>query len=376
MESDPSPNKLIFLGDVCLARSLYGRSADTLVDTSVADALLSKNNCVVGNMESVLRESESGDCDHLDFQGDPSLLRELQFVDIWGLANNHINDFGDDGIRETIEAIERAGFRWSGVNNYMRMLKINGFDVAVIFAADMMNKSFDKDQEFSTLDLYSHELELVIEGAVKKADFAVLYAHTGLLFCPYPSVKIRERLLQLTEKGLSAILTAHSHCTGGIEWTKHGVPIVHSLGDTIMDGASFRRRRSTAAVLQFLDTGVDVAILDFSFKQKVLVLAGWVHHVRAAAERRVFSFIMKMPQWFYVRIFNWLYRLSMLAHIASTLRLLLLSLGVRGTVRRLALRRAEVFRFASWLRRDRKKSSTDYDAILPDRKVIKVKDLQ
>ena len=87
------------------------------------------------------------------------------------------------------------------------MLKINGFDVAVIFAADMMNV-VDKDQEFSTLDLWPGDEPGTRHRKVhQKADFAVLYAHTGLLFCPYPSVKIRERQTLYQWQGFVHILT-------------------------------------------------------------------------------------------------------------------------------------------------------------------------
>ena len=375
MEGNSSPQRLVFFGDICLARSLYGESADSLVDTAVSRDLC-RDSLVVANMESVLRDYEDVDCDHLDFQGDPKLLSGLDFVDVFGLANNHINDFGDDGIRETIEAIEQAGFDWCGVNAYISEMMVDGFKVAVIFASDMMNKAFDESQTFSTLDLYSGELENTVELAAQSADFTILYVHTGLLFCPFPSMKLRRRLLQLTTEGVAAIITAHSHCAGGIEWSTNGVPIIYSLGDTIMDGASFRRRRSFAAELQFSAHGVAVKLLDLKFKGKALELAGRVHKIRAALNRVVFTFIMILPLWIYSGIYNWLYRLSMLFHISSTLRYLVYTLGLSGTIRRLALRRTEVFRFASWLRRDRKASSTDYDAILPNRKVIKAKDLK
>lgn len=369
-----SQTSITFLGDICLARSLYGQQPSDLVESTLSEAI-GRGSYVVGNLESVLKFEEIADSDHLDFQGDPKLLEALKFIDLFGLANNHINDFGDAGIKETLEALEGGGFEHCGVNDYVKRVVIGEREVEIIFAADMMNKAFGNNQNYKVLDLFSAEVDAVIERSVSDVEHTVLYAHTGLLFCAFPSVKIRDRLRQLVEHGLSAVITTHSHCTGGIEWYS-GVPIVYSVGDTIMDGSSFRRRQSLAIDLRFSHNKLEPKVIDLQFRNSSLGAATKYERAKARLKRGWFSLVMSMPRACYRVAFNSLYRLSMLAHILSTVLFLLSRLGLSRTLQRLALRKAEVYRFLSWIGRDRRSNSTDYDAISPDRKIIRPDELR
>ena len=158
----------------------------------------------------------------------------------------------------------------------------------------MMNRPFGNDQNYSVLDLFEAELDAIIERSVSEVEHTVLYAHTGLLFCAFPSVKIRDRLQQLAAKGLSAVITAHSHCTGGIHWCQ-GVPIVYSVGDTIMDGSSFRRRQSFAIDLQFEGDTVVPKVIDLHFRHNTLAVANRYDRFKARLKRGWFSSVMSMP---------------------------------------------------------------------------------
>lgn len=375
MEINNTPSKLTFLGDICLARSLRDTlDPGLLVDNDIRDSL--EQSFVIANMESVLRSDNDPDCDHLDFQGDPRLLSGLSCVNLFGLANNHINDFGDLGIDETISVLSDSGFGSCGVNHYVSTIDLSGWTANVIFAADMMNKQFAPTQNHEVLSLYSKELDEILKSSSSLTETTILYVHTGLLFCAFPSIILRERLHQLVDLGVSAVITAHSHCEGGVEYTKSGAPIFYSLGDTIMDGASMRRRRSQAVTIFENQTRLDFEVLDLVFEKNVLKEKATLSRQYAYLRRHLFTFIMSWPPWLYRLSFNGLYRLSMLAHVSSTLMFLVRTLGLRGTMSRVLLRRREALRFFSWVSRDRKQSSTDYDAIEPDRKVIRAEELK
>ena len=110
MEKDKTLIKIGFLGDICLARKVYSAKAESLLSQEVIEVL---NDCdfVVANLESVLVKERDANFDHLSFQGNSSLLVGLRSVNLFGLANNHINDFGDTGIENTIKCVEENNFR-------------------------------------------------------------------------------------------------------------------------------------------------------------------------------------------------------------------------------------------------------------------------
>lgn len=115
--------------------------------------------------------------------------------------------------------------------------------IAVVTCTDMLNYEFSYNCRYKVLRVDQPLLNEVIKEYKSNDYFVILFAHVGSLFCRYPNPLIHDILYGLIDNGADCIVTAHSHCLGGMDVYK-GVPIFYSLGDFLMDGSSFRRRQA------------------------------------------------------------------------------------------------------------------------------------
>ncbi|WP_237134312.1 CapA family protein [Pseudohongiella sp. O18] len=364
------------LGDICPAR-LVELSDRGVVSHDLKSHLAGR--FVVANLEAPIAREVDDSLDHLVFQGRPEFMEHLQFVSAFSLSNNHINDLGDAGMQSTVDYLDGYKFLHGGLFSD-RFEPLNAGAVDFIFASDMMNIPFPSESRFKYLYMYSDELLESIDSAREKGRFVVLYLHTGLLFCRLPSPMIRERVYQLIDLGVDLVITAHSHCFGAIERYKEKV-ICYNLGDFLMDGQSMRRR--TSMIFDFsLSESRDCQskIIDYAVKfcrnddYHVSETKG-LNKIICLLVFKWNSLLLKLPSGFYKAVFNFIYRVNLASHVVSTLSFLVRSRGVKGTYRQLVKRKDEVLRYFSWVKKDRRDTSTDYDAIENNRKKITTKDI-
>ena len=239
--------KLSFLGDIMLGRFVaeqYRSKPYNLVEREIVEEL-GKSDVRIANLESPRSSVESEDS--LKFAADPELLNQFKWVDCFSLSNNHINDFGFQGMTETVEALENHGINHNGLytDEYKPYIINKGNDrIAIITCADMMNYEFADDSPYKTLRVNRpEEIIQTITEYKQRGFFVILFAHVGMLFTRFPNPVIRDFVHQMIDKGADCIVTAHPHCLGGYEYYNDKL-IVYSLGDFLMDGASFRRRRA------------------------------------------------------------------------------------------------------------------------------------
>ncbi|MEW1774095.1 CapA family protein [Streptomyces sp. NPDC086777] len=100
---------------------------------------------VLGNLESTLATGGDSKCDHIDgpncfaFHAPPSyggLLKKAGFT-VLNTANNHIDDFGAEGRRETFAALRSVNLPFTGRLGQITVQRVRGIRVAVLgFAPD------------------------------------------------------------------------------------------------------------------------------------------------------------------------------------------------------------------------------------------------
>ncbi|MGY5048180.1 CapA family protein [Streptomyces sp. 900105755] len=100
---------------------------------------------VLGNLEGTLTTGGDSKCDHIDgpncfaFHAPPSyggLLRKAGFT-VLNTANNHIDDFGAEGRRQTFAALRSANLPYAGRLGQITVQRVRGIRVAVLgFAPD------------------------------------------------------------------------------------------------------------------------------------------------------------------------------------------------------------------------------------------------
>jgi poly-gamma-glutamate synthesis protein (capsule biosynthesis protein) len=373
--------KISFIGDVMLGRFVAGRYRKDkyqVLSKEVVD-YLNKADYVVGNLESPVSEEIKDGGDHLAFKGEPDLLKQFSFVDCFSLSNNHINDFGQQGMEDSILWLNKFQIPWNGLykENYEpHIFENDGVKCALFTCTDMMNIPFDSSNPWKTYKIDSPELDNGIKEYSGKGYVVILYAHVGMLFTRYPNPPIRTLLQEKVDIGVDAIVTVHSHCLGGMEYYK-GKPIFHSIGDFVMDGNSFRRRQSAILDLDIkgkdlIEYTIKTAQINYDYetvfpKKKVEkgMHKSW-DRVSSNLEKHTKNYPLYFKQQYKWEIFN---------HIRSTLNFLLRSKGVKGALQLIVKRLDEVKKVKNWIKSDRSGKRFDDDVIEKDRKKFSQKEL-
>jgi hypothetical protein len=133
---------------------------------------------VFGNLEGTLTDvSESPKCgpgshECFAFRAPPEYARYLQAAGfrIMSDANNHSFDFGEAGERQTIEALHDAGIAQTGLPGQIKILRVDGLEVAFLGFAPYSNTASLTDLEGA---------RSLIGRASRAADVVVVAIHAG-----------------------------------------------------------------------------------------------------------------------------------------------------------------------------------------------------
>ena len=243
----------IFLGDqpVCLGfgvRSLAaGAGYDSLFD-AIREALAGYE-LVVGNLETVLAsrdavlsEKAAGWIDRAEPEAAAAL--SAAGITLVGLANNHIFEYGANGLNETTRHLQKNGIDWTGRKNH-HIRNIAGHRVAFLswsLLPDNYWPELDPSQHYNiarNVNAILDEVRLVRSGS----DYVVLMLHWGNELVDGPSRTQQEMGHALIDGGVDVILGHHPHVLQPVERYKHGV-IAYSLGNFVMDTWLPETRRS------------------------------------------------------------------------------------------------------------------------------------
>lgn len=169
-------------------------------------------------------------------------------IDMVSLANNHVLDFGVDGLRETLHHLERAGIRHAGAgkNSHeatahaladckgMRFGMAAFCDHQADFAAgrDQPGIAYiDLDDEAATLQRFRQALQRLHDAGV---NWPILSLHWGPNMVLRPSQAFRRLAHAAIGMGWRILYGHSAHVFHGIE-IHHGCPILYAAGDLVDD---------------------------------------------------------------------------------------------------------------------------------------------
>jgi poly-gamma-glutamate synthesis protein (capsule biosynthesis protein) len=193
---------------------------------------------------------------NFNFRARPELVKILQqaSVDVVTLANNHLMDYGPDGLTDTIKTLDAAGIAWFGAGEHEKnarrplVIKRNGVRIGFIgyyFQAppDMLEPEAVYAQArrpgvsgcFEDLECMRKMVHEGVRRLAHKVDAAIPYFHWG----KEGSYEVRDYQIELAHQcvdlGARAVLGAHPHRLQGIE-VYRGAPILYSLGNFMFGG--------------------------------------------------------------------------------------------------------------------------------------------
>lgn len=176
------------------------------------------------------------------FRANPSRVELLKVlgVDIVGLANNHVYDYGSDAMLDTFDTLEEAEIPYVGAGRNLTeamspvYFEQEGKTIAFVAASRAeKNKMTPQATEDTPGILRCYDTELFIkeiEEADKKADFVIALPHWGTEYSTDLEQVQIDTAKEYIDAGADLIVGAHTHCLQGFEYYNE-VPIAYSLGN-------------------------------------------------------------------------------------------------------------------------------------------------
>lgn len=162
-------------------------------------------------------------------------------VNIFSLANNHIYDYGEKGLRETIDAIGSENCIGAGLTfnrAYSPKIIEVGLGTTVVFLAYAESEFGCLTDETLIRGGYAWANHPSVDetiGYYKNLGYVVLVqVHAGIELVDIPLPEWRNRYKRLVDMGASAVICHHPHMVQGVE-VHNGAPIFYSLGNFIFD---------------------------------------------------------------------------------------------------------------------------------------------
>ncbi|QSF46605.1 CapA family protein [Paenibacillus tianjinensis] len=238
---------LTFAGDILLdgfVGEQIARYGINFPFAKVAPAL-QKADIAFANLETPVSVRGKAAEKTFAFRSKPEALGGLKLAGIDGvsLANNHILDYGQVAMLDTLTHLDRYKIGHTGAGSnidqaFMPYVKtVKGKRVAILGASRVLSGPSWYAGKTSPGAASAYTAEPLL-GAIRKSakdnDYTIVYLHWNEEFKDYPEPYARTLAKQMIDSGADIILGAHSHCLMGIEYYKHK-PIYYSLGNFVFN---------------------------------------------------------------------------------------------------------------------------------------------
>ncbi|HFE45802.1 MAG TPA: hypothetical protein ENJ18_09995 [Nannocystis exedens] len=180
----------------------------------------------------------------------PVILRDLG-IEVIGVANNHMNDFGEVGRRQTIEQLQAAGLVVAGGDAGVALIERGGIRLAI--TAHYLRSELDPEAKL--------ELASRLRGAGAQADHLVATFHVDGPPSYLPSTELRAAVEVAIEASATLVVAHGSHALARLE-RRDGTLIAWGLGNL-------------AFACRCTDE-LDAALLRVRLGRHALTLAEWI----------------------------------------------------------------------------------------------------
>ncbi len=223
---------IIATGDVIPARSVNTRMVrlnNFNYPFEKTVNFLKNADAVFINLESPLLPNCQLTDEGMKFCGDPRDVKGLVYggVTVASIANNHMGNYGLDGIRSTVNLLQENKIAVTG-NGQPAIVTIR--DKTFGFLG--YNSIGAKESGIAWVDI--PQIQLDIQNLKRKVDFVIVAFHWGIEYTAVPNSKQRELAHAAIDAGADLIIGNHPHWVQGVEQYK-GKYITYAHGNFIFD---------------------------------------------------------------------------------------------------------------------------------------------
>jgi poly-gamma-glutamate capsule biosynthesis protein CapA/YwtB (metallophosphatase superfamily) len=233
----PQEASIIFGGDM-----MFDRAVRTAIDRlgadqvfSCIDSTLANSDAVVANLEGPITENASVSVGSVigsppnfvfTFPDSTAQLIAAHHVSFVNLGNNHISNFGELGVQNTIAQLQAANLAYFGdpISHTVATTTIKDLRIAFINYNEFMPAPGGND-------------ELTISQIAEYKSFGylpIVYTHWGIEYATSSPEYVHALAHRFVDAGAIAVIGSHPHVIEEKE-TYNGAPIYYSLGNFIFD---------------------------------------------------------------------------------------------------------------------------------------------
>jgi hypothetical protein len=172
-------------------------------------------------------------------------LPDYAVVRIVSLANNHVMDFGSDGLTSTLAVLNEASAVTLGAGSGLTearkaaFIDVNGVRVALLACCE---RQFGAATEYSSgVAVIGPWLFEAVRTARQQADVVIVSMHAGVEMLRWPEAWRREWCHALVDAGVDIVHGHHSHIPQAYE-VYEGALITYGLGNFIVDPRFWQRQ--------------------------------------------------------------------------------------------------------------------------------------
>jgi poly-gamma-glutamate capsule biosynthesis protein CapA/YwtB (metallophosphatase superfamily) len=201
--------------------------------------LFSHSNLNISNLEAPITNSDSkilktGPHLKSDKIALENVLKSLA-IDVVTLANNHILDYDEQGVYDTLHFCENLNIKTVGAGRDLKdagktlFIDTDEGRLAIVnFAENEWASATDSTAGSNPVDLIDNSRQ--IQNARHEAQFVMVIVHGGHEYYNLPSPRMQKQYRFYADQGADIVIGHHTHCINGHEIYK-GVPIYYSLGN-------------------------------------------------------------------------------------------------------------------------------------------------
>lgn len=240
--------KLAAVGDVMLDGRLGDIIASGWVEYPFEDVvgLLSSADLAIGNLESALGDQGEAVDKGFTFRAPVEAARTLEYAgfDVLSLANNHAFDYGERGLRQSIDLLRAheivtVGSGFDEIDAHMPYYtEVNGLRLAILAYVNVPVEwmGFDTHSWAATPTRAGvawadpDRIRIDVGEAAQLADLVIVLLHSGNEFIYEPSSVQVAAARAAVEAGAQLVLGHHTQIIQGVEFYQGGV-IAYGLGN-------------------------------------------------------------------------------------------------------------------------------------------------
>lgn len=260
--------KILITGDLFVSDQYY---SNQIIDKSIQD-LFTMAECRIVNLEAPITDDRSenkiiktGPHLRMSEQTAVSVIKQLNVNGVT-LANNHILDYGTQGLLDTLNTLKREKISYvgAGVNlkDAAKFITLNseGMKIAILNFCENEWSIADEDSPGANpMDIIDNTNQ--IREAKASHDKVIVIVHGGHEYYNLPSPRMQKQYRFYADQGADIVVGHHTHCISGNEVYK-GVPIYYSLGNFLFTKNNINDEWYTGLILEVEITseGIDCQI--------------------------------------------------------------------------------------------------------------------